>query len=104
MAEEIKKENENGAEEEEDILILTDEEGVDTKFQFLGNVKLNDNVYCALVPLEGEEADGESYVILKVAEGEDGEEILVTVDDDDEFEDARDAIEDELFTDIDYDG
>ena len=34
---------------------------------------------------------------------EDGEEILVSVDDDDEFDRVSDIFEDEVFSDIDYD-
>ncbi|MBQ2436817.1 MAG: DUF1292 domain-containing protein, partial [Clostridia bacterium] len=49
--------------------------------------------YVALVPLEGEQ---EEYVILKVEEDENGEEFLVTIDDDDEFDEVADIFEERL--------
>ena len=44
----------------------------------------------------------EEYVILRLEE-EDGETILVTIDDDDEFEAVADIFDDQVFGDIDYD-
>lgn len=55
-------------------------------------------LYLALVP-DGEGESGE-YVILKVVT-EDGEEILVTIDDDDEFDRIADIFDNELFGEID---
>ena len=97
------KENNAANEENDNIIILTDEEGKDAKFEFLCKVELNGNEYCAFIPLDDDEVDEDSYVILKLVKDEKGEEMLVTVDDDDEFDDACDAIEDTLFSDIDYD-
>ena len=50
-----------------------------------------------------EEADVCEYVILKAEKDESGEDILVTVDDDDEFSDVADFFDDMLSDEADYD-
>ena len=91
----------NMAEEimEGEFYTLTDEDGNETKFELIGSVEMNDNVYYALIP----EEDSEEYVILKLAQDEDGEDILITIKDDDEFDTVADYFEDELFDEVDYD-
>ena len=42
------------------------------------------------------------YVILKLALDADGEETLVTIENDEEFDEVADIFEDRLFEDIDY--
>ena len=54
-----------------------------------------------MVPLD---EDKEEYVILKREADENGEDMLVTIDDDEEFDRVADIFEDELFGEIDYDG
>lgn len=85
---------------EDDIYILTDEEGNENKFELQGSLELDGITYLALIPID--ETDDE-FVILKVETDEDGEEILVTIDDDDEFDKIADIFQDELFSNIDYD-
>lgn len=85
---------------EDDIYILTDEEGNENKFELQGSLELEGITYLALIPID--ETDDE-FVILKVETDEDGEEILVTIDDDDEFDKIADIFQDELFSNIDYD-
>lgn len=102
MAENEKK-NENLEEEEEGIYTLVDEDGKELKFGLLKTIEHNDEVYLALVPVDdNSEISSEEYVILKEAVDEDGETILITVDDDDEFDDIADIFDDELQN-IDYD-
>jgi uncharacterized protein YrzB (UPF0473 family) len=57
-----------------------------------------------MIPVEDdkEENDVCEYIILKLAV-EDGEEILVTVDDDDELDDIADYFDDLFSQEIDYD-
>ena len=105
MSEEIK----NGAElpeEEFGILTLTDEEdGSESKFELIETYQADDgSIYYALAPVNEDGSEAEEYVILKVAiDEESGEEILVTIDDDDEFDRVADFFNDELFGEIDYD-
>lgn len=71
------------------LYTLEDEEGNEQEFEVLGELEYEGAVYCALVPYyEKEEElvqdDGE-FVVLK-RETIDGEEMLCTIDDDDEYE------------------
>lgn len=77
--------------EEEDgtILTLLDEDGNEQAFEHLASLEYNGSNYLALVPYYEKpedlvEADGE-LVILKTIE-ENGEDLLTSVDDDEEFE------------------
>ena len=87
--------------EKENIFTLTDEEGNESEFELLGELNVDDNVYLALIPLDGDE---DEYVILKVEVDENGDELLVTIDDDDEFDNVADAFEDTFMGEIDLDG
>lgn len=88
--------------EGEDIYTLTDEDGEEKEFGFLGSCEVDGKEYLALVPMG--EGEGEEYVILRREMDENGDEMLVTIDDDDEFDRIADIFEDELFDEIDYDG
>ncbi|MBR2340048.1 MAG: DUF1292 domain-containing protein [Clostridia bacterium] len=83
-----------------DVLPLTDEEGVSTEFEVIGTTEDKGVQYLALIDTSVEEP--EEYVILKVVE-EDGETLLVTVDDDDEFDNVSDTFDDMFDSEIDYD-
>lgn len=87
--------------ERDNIFTLTDEEGNESEFELLGELNVDDNVYLALIPLDGDE---DEYVILKVEVDENGDELLVTIDDDDEFDNVADAFEDTFMGEIDLDG
>ena len=85
----------------DEIFTLTDEEGNENQFELIGSQELNGRTYLALVPLEdNEEGD---YVILKVETDINNEEILVTIDDDEEFDQIAAVFDRELFDEIDYD-
>ncbi len=86
--------------EKENVFTLTDEEGNESEFELMGELELDDNTYLALIPLEGDE---DEYVILKVEVDENGDELLVTIDDDDEFDRVADAFEDTFMGEIDLD-
>ena len=71
-------------EENENIIILNDENGNEVKFEFLDLVELEDEEYVVLLPVaeEGEEEDGE-VVILKLEDTDEDsdEESYVGVED-----------------------
>ena len=73
-------------EELDNIITLNDESGAEVKFEFLDLVELENEQYVVLLPVleEGEEDDGE-VVILKVEDSdeESDEESYVSVDDED---------------------
>lgn len=72
-----------------DLYTLEDEDGNEKEFELLDVMEYEDEVYYALIPYyENEEElledDGE-FVVLK-AEMVDGEEMLASIEDDDEYE------------------
>ena len=91
---------------ENDYFTLTDEEGNEIDFEVIAQCERDGNTYFAMIPVEDESKTAENdiceYIILKLAE-EDGEEILVTVDDDDELDDIADYFDDLFSQEIDYD-
>ncbi len=82
--------------EEQDIYTLTDEDGNESRFELLATTEVDGVVYLALEPMDDNPDD--SYVILKLVRDENDEEVLVTIDDDDEFERIADLFEDEFMT------
>ena len=86
------------------VFTLTDEDGNESDFEVVGQCEKNGQKYFAMIPVEAEDDDSEflEYIILKLAV-EDGEEILVTVDDDDELDDIADYFDDYFSEEIDYD-
>ena len=69
-----------------DIITLTDEDGRELQFEHIASVEYEGTVYVGLVevfddPQKQLESDG-TLVILKTVEDNAGEEILVTIDDD----------------------
>ena len=93
--------SEENFELEQEVFTLTDEEGNESDFEFVGRIELENDTYVALIPVEGND---EEYVVLKVIIDEDGDEVLVTIEDDEEFDRVADAFEDEFMAEIDYDG
>ena len=85
--------------EDSEIFLLTDENGKESRFELVGETELDGTVYYAMVPID-EKTD--EYVILKVVTDENGEDMLETIDDDDEFDKVADVFDD-MFMDMDYD-
>ena len=98
-----KNEIEETEEYDPEIYTLTDEDGNELHFALLGTLEHEGGVYKALIPVneDGEEESSE-YVILKCAVDEDGEDVLETIEDDEEFDRIADIFDDE-FSDIFYD-
>lgn len=86
--------------EEFDTIILTDEEGKDHEFLHLDTLDVDGSTYFILMPiLEGEEEsesedeDADEAIILKLGKDEQGNEMLIDIDDDEEWEKVADAWE-----------
>ena len=94
----------NEQEVNENIITLTEEDGKTVDFEIIGQYEYKGTTYFAMIPVEDEDNDSDilEYVILKLAV-EDGEEVLVTVDDDDESADVEDYFNDLFSREIDYD-
>lgn len=73
--------------DDENIVVLTDDEGIDHEFAVLEIMELDDSQYAILLPLAGEDEEEEDEaIILKIEVDENGEEILCDIEDDDEWE------------------
>jgi uncharacterized protein YrzB (UPF0473 family) len=71
------------------LITLLDEDGKEKEFEHLASLEYKGSTYVALVPafMEPEEfveSEGE-LIILKMIQDEDGEDILSSIDDDNEF-------------------
>lgn len=69
--------------ENDNIVVLTDDEGKEVEFEHIDTIEIEDDCYVILLPVEDEE---EGVVILKFATDSNGDEILVGVDNDEEAE------------------
>ena len=78
--------------DEKDIVILTDEEGLEHQFIIVDMVEVETGVYAMLMPLQVDSEDEDYYVIMKVVH-EDGEDVLMTIEDDEEYESVSKVIE-----------
>ena len=80
----------------DDIITITDEDGKEYELEVLATIEYDGSSYLALVPAgTDEEAELEVSILKKVME--DGEEILVTVDDEDEMEAVYNAMMDLIY-------
>lgn len=80
--------------QEENVITLTDEEGVEHDFTVIDIIEVHDNEYAILLPVEAAADDDESEaeaIILKITKDEEGNEVLVDIEDDDEWEEVADA-------------
>ena len=69
----------------EGIIELTDEDGVTTQFEYLTTIEYQEDLYVVLMVLDDEETDDEEgeVLILKIEKDpETGEDMYVSVDDD----------------------
>ena len=97
------EENQN----EREFFTLTDEEGNENDFELIGTTEYKGKQYYAMIPVDqekkGEEDGFCEYVILRLDTDENGEEMLITIDDDDEFDDVADIFDDQFSEEVDYD-
>ena len=92
-------------EELDNIIILNDENGNEVKFEFLDLVELDDEEYVVLLPItaEGEEDEGE-VVILKVedTDEESDEESYVSVEDEETLNKVFEIFKERFKDDFDF--
>ena len=80
----------------DDFISITDEDGKEYELEVLSEIEYEGSRYLALVPAGEDEAEELEVSILK-AVMEDGEELLVTVDDDDELEAVYSALMEQMY-------
>ena len=105
----IEKEDKTMNENKREFFTLVDEDGSEIEFEKIGEITLNEKIYFAMIPAEAAENaqnDGGfcEYVVLRLEKDEDGEDTLVSVDDDEEFDNVADVFDDMFSEEIDYDG
>lgn len=91
---------------EREFYTLVDDEGTEIEFELIGKAEVNGTVYYAMIPADSAEENEDGfceYVILKEETDESGEATLVTIDDDEEFDDVADYFDDLFSEEIDYD-
>lgn len=84
---------------EPDLLTLSDEDGNEQEFEIIDSLEIGDDFYYALVPVTDENSltsDDGDLVILKVVTEDTGEEILATIDDDEEYDKVAALLADKL--------
>ena len=87
---------------EAEIYTLTDEDGNEAQFEEIATCEVDGILYRAMIPLDDEETEEGAYVILKTVMDDEGEPLLMTIEDDEEFDRIADIFEDG-FAEIDYD-
>jgi putative Holliday junction resolvase len=100
MSQHEEHQHENEHEHDEEVIVLTDEEGSEHEFTIVQVMKVDEKDYAILLPLKGEE-ESEEAVILRVDQ-ENGEDVLVEIEDEAEFERVAEAWE-ELLDEEDFD-
>lgn len=87
--------NEEFFEEDVEVIELIDDEGNTHLFELIAELEMDGNIYKVLLPVDEEqEADDEEeleVIILKSVIDENGEEYLVDIEDDEEWERVADA-------------
>lgn len=84
----------------DDIITITDEDGIEYVLEVLATMELDGSVYYALVPIGTEDTEDEEedleVSILKGVE-ENGEEILCAIEDEEELERVYELMMEEIF-------
>ena len=75
-----------------DKITLLDEEGVETEFDVLTKLDIEDNEYVIVVPSDSDESEDEA-IALKIVKDEEGNDVLATIEDEEEFQMVAEAYE-----------
>jgi uncharacterized protein YrzB (UPF0473 family) len=95
MSDEINKQDDLDDEEVFDVIVLNDDEGNENEFMHLATLEVEGSTYFVLLPVEETEDDEEEAeaIILKLGKDENGEDMLMDIEDDEEWEKVADAWE-----------
>ncbi len=72
--------------QEQSIVVLTDDEGCDHEFELLQILEIEEVKYAILLSLEGDEDEEDEAFILRIGVDDSGEEVLYDIEDDAEWE------------------
>ena len=86
------------------FVTLTDDEGNDVELEYVDALEFNGTTYMAFFPVmeedsEEEENEEESGLVILKSQMENGEEFLVTVDDEEEIEKVYDLFMEQILAD-----
>jgi len=84
-----------------DFITISDEDGTEFELEHLDTVEQGGRVYMAFLPADMDEDDEDYGLIILKATYKDGEEVLTTLDDDDELESVFECFVERLSDDID---
>jgi len=76
--------------EPEEVITLVDEEGAEHDFTVIDIIEVDGSEYAILLPVEEE---NDEAIILKFTHDDDGNELLVDIEEDEEWEKVADAWE-----------
>ena len=97
--------NNSGEELEDNIIVLNDENGEESRFEFLDLIDLDDEEYVVLLPADDTEDEGAGeVVILKVEDSEEGSDVesYVSVDDEETLNRVFDIFKDKFKDEFDF--
>ena len=97
----IKKENADGIftvfDENEEFLTLTTEDGAEKDFELLAELDYGDKMYAYLqLPEDDEDFDDEEVYVFELVQDEDGNELVLEVEDEDLLEKLVERLNEEL--------
>jgi uncharacterized protein YrzB (UPF0473 family) len=72
--------------EEDEVIVLTDDDGEEHEFNLIDTITVDDKEYAILQPVEEEEA-----IILRFGIDDEGDEVLYDIEEDEEWEKVADA-------------
>ena len=72
--------------ENENIIVFTDDNGIDLEFELLDTMEMDGKVYIVCVPAEPEDEEIEEVIIFEAIKDENGEDGFVQLGDDDTLE------------------
>jgi putative Holliday junction resolvase len=82
-------------EHDEEIIVLTDEEGNEHEFSIVQVIKVDEKDYAILLPVHPDGEEEDQAIILRI-DTEDGEDVLVEIEDEAEFDRVAEAWEEML--------
>ncbi|MFY9174555.1 MAG: DUF1292 domain-containing protein [Peptococcia bacterium] len=72
-------------------IVLVDEDGVEHEFALIDVIEVDNEEYAILQPLNDFDEDDADAIILKITKDENGDDILIDIEEDEEWEKVADA-------------
>ena len=81
------------ADDDDELITLTDEDGEDHEFVVVDVIEVSAKEYAILLPYDTADEEEAEAVILRIEKGNDGEDQLVEIEDETEWQSVVDAYE-----------